>query len=75
MGAERIRLLQEAAEKSKEKSGLDRLDVFLEYGERLAAGAPLSDTEKKALLTVVTESIPEGEKRQLEQMMHLFGAI
>ena len=52
---------------------MDRLDVFLDYGEQLTKGEPLSEAERKALLAVVAESMSEGEKRQLEQMLLLFG--
>mgnify|MGYP003299884272 CR=1 FL=1 len=30
--------MREAAEKAKGKTGMERLDVFLEYGEKLSAG-------------------------------------
>ena len=33
LGEERLRLMQEAAEKCRGKSGMERLDIFLEYGE------------------------------------------
>ena len=35
LGEERLRLMQEAAEKCRGKSGMERLDIFLEYGRRL----------------------------------------
>ncbi len=41
LGEERLRLIREAQEKSKDKTGLERLDVFLEYGEALAQGGSL----------------------------------
>ena len=50
LGEERLRLIREAQEKSKDKTGLERLDVFLEYGEALAQGGTLSKEEQKALL-------------------------
>ena len=34
LGEERLRLMQEAAEKCRGKSGMERLDIFLEYGEK-----------------------------------------
>ena len=39
LGEERLRLMQEAAEKCRGKSGMERLDIFLEYGEKLSGGA------------------------------------
>ena len=35
LGEERLRLMQEAAEKCRGKSGMERLDIFLEYGEKI----------------------------------------
>ena len=39
LGEERLRLMQEAAEKCRGKSGMERLDIFLEYGEKLRGTA------------------------------------
>ena len=52
LGEERLRLIREAQEKSKDKTGLERLDVFLEYGEALAqggspAGGSISESARK----------------------------
>lgn len=73
LGEERLRLLREAQEKSKGKTGMQRLDVFLEYGEKLAEGGSLSKAEQNALFLALTESMPEGEQKQLRQMMAFFG--
>ena len=34
LGEERLKLMREAAERAKGKTGMERLDVFLEYGWR-----------------------------------------
>ena len=60
MGEERIRLLQEAQKESEGKSGLERLDVLLEYGEKLADGGALSKAEQQALLSAVSATMPEN---------------
>lgn len=73
LGEERLRLIQEAQEKSKDKTGLERLDVFLEYGEALAQGGTLSKEEQKALLAAVSQSLPEGDRAQMRQIMGLMG--
>lgn len=73
MGEARLRLLREAQEKSKGKTGMERLDVFLEYGEKLAAGGSLSKEEREALFLALTESMSPGERRQMQQMMAFFG--
>lgn len=73
LGEERLRLIREAQEKSKGKTGLERLDVFLEYGEALAQGGSLSKEEQKALLAAVSESLPEGDRLQMQQIMGLLG--
>lgn len=73
LGEERLRLIQEAQEKSKGKTGLERLDVFLEYGEALAQGGTLSKEEQKALLAAVSQSLPEGDRAQMQQIMGLMG--
>ena len=73
LGEERLRLLREAQEKSRGKTGMERLDVFLEYGEKLAAGGSLSKEEQNALFLALTESMSPGERQQLRQMMAFFG--
>ena len=73
LGEERLRLIREAQEKSKDKTGLERLDVFLEYGEALAQGGSLSKEEQKALLAAVSQSLPEGDRAQMQQIMGLMG--
>lgn len=52
---------------------MERLDVFLEYGEKLAAGGSLSKEEQNALFLALTESMSPGEQQQLRQMMAFFG--
>lgn len=73
LGEERLRLIREAQEKSKDKSGLERLDVFLEYGEALAQGGSLSKEEQKALLAAVSQNLPENDRAQMQQIMGLMG--
>ena len=73
LGEERLRLIREAQEKSKDKTGLERLDVFLEYGEALAQGGSLSKEEQKALLAAVSQTLPEGDRAQMQQIMGLMG--
>ena len=72
-GEERLRLIREAQEKSKDKTGLERLDVFLEYGEALAQGGTLSKEEQKALLAAVSQNLPENDRAQIQQIMGLMG--
>jgi hypothetical protein len=66
-------LIREAQEKSKDKTGLERLDVFLEYGEALAQGGSLSKEEQKALLAAVSQNLPENDRAQMQQIMGLMG--
>lgn len=73
LGEERLRLIREAQEKSKDKTGLERLDVFLEYGEALAQGGTLSKEEQKALLAAVSQNLPENDRAQMQQIMGLIG--
>ena len=73
LGEERLRLIREAQEKSKDKTGLERLDVFLEYGEALAQGGSLSKEEQKALLAAVSQNPPENDRAQMQQIMGLMG--
>ena len=73
LGEERLRLMREAAEKAKGKSGMERLDVFLEYGEKLSKGGSLPPEEQKALLAAVAASLPKEEQAQLTQMMTILG--
>ena len=73
LGEERLRLIREAQEKSKDKTGLERLDVFLEYGAALAQGGSLSKEEQKALLAAVSQNLPENDRAQMQQIMGLMG--
>ena len=73
LGEERLRLIREAQEKSKDKTGLERLDVFLEYGEALAQGGSLSKEEQKALLAAVSQNLPENDRGHMQQIMGLMG--
>ena len=73
LGEERLKLLREAAEKAKGKTGMERLDVFLEYGEKLSAGGSLPPEEQKALLAAVATSLPPEEQKQLIQVMTMLG--
>jgi len=73
LGEERLNLMREAAEQAKGKTGMERLDVFLEYGEKLSAGGSLPPEEQKALLAAVAASLPETEQAQLIQVMKMLG--
>ena len=73
LGEERLKLMKEAAEQARGKTGMERLDVFLEYGEKLAAGGNLPPEEQKALLAAVAASMPKEEQEQLTQVMKMLG--
>ena len=73
LGEERLQLLREAAEAARGKTGMERLDVFLEYGERLSAGGSLPPEEQKALLAAVAASLPKQEQAQMERIMGMMG--
>ncbi len=73
LGEDRLRLMREAAEKCKGKTGMERLDIFLEYGEKLSAGGPLPPEEQKALLAAVAASMPREEQAQMAQIMAMLG--
>lgn len=73
LGEERLSILREAAERCKGKSGMERLDIFLEYGERLAEGGELPPEEQKALLAAVAASLPKQEQSQLANLMKMMG--
>ena len=73
LGEERLKLLREAAEKAKGKTGMERLDVFLEYGEKLSEGGALPTEQQKALLAAVAASLPKEEQQQLMQVMAMLG--
>ena len=73
LGEERLNMIRQAAQACKGKDGMERLDVFLEYGERLSTGGELPVEEQKALLAAVAATLPDGERRQLEKMMGIMG--
>lgn len=73
LGEERLQLMREAAEKCKGKTGMERLDIFLEYGEKLSEGGQLPPEEQKALMAAVAASLPKKEQAQLAQIMAMLG--
>lgn len=73
LGEDRLQLIREAAEKSKGKEGMERLDVFLDYGEKLAEGGDLPAQDQKALLAAVAATMPREEQERLIQMMSMMG--
>jgi len=73
LGEERLRLIREAAETSRGKAGMERLDVFLEYGERLSQGGELPADQQKALLAAVSATLPREEQERLIQIMSMMG--
>lgn len=73
LGEERLGLLHQAAKKCQGKTGMERLDIFLEYGEKLAKGGKLPPEEQKALLAAVAASLPEEEQAQMAQILTMFG--
>ena len=52
---------------------MERLDIFLEYGEKLSEGRQLAPQEQKALLAAVAASLPEQEQKQLTELMKMMG--
>lgn len=70
---ERLEIIREAAVACNGKSGMERLDVFIEYGEKLAEGEPMEVAEQKALLAAVAASLSPNEQKQLEQLMEMMG--
>ena len=73
LGEARLKLMREVAEKCKGKTGMERLDIFLEYGEKLSEGGQLPPEEQKALLAAVAASLPKEEQAQLAQIMAMLG--
>ncbi|MFV0315214.1 MAG: hypothetical protein ACK5I7_08945 [Anaerotignum sp.] len=73
LGEERLKLIKEAAEKSRGKSGMDLLDVFLEYGDKLSQGGELPKEQQKVLLAAVGATLPKEEQERLVQMMSMLG--
>ena len=73
LGEERLNLMREAAEQARGKTGMERLDVFLEYGEKLAVGGNLPPEEQKTLLVAVAASMPKEEQEQLTRVMKMLG--
>ena len=59
--------------KMQRESGMERLDIFLEYGEKLSEGRQLAPQEQEALLAAVAASLPEQEQKQLTELMKIMG--
>lgn len=75
---EKLKIIKEAAVACQDKTGMERLDVFIEYGEKLSehnknTGKPLTNEEQKTLLAAVIATLPESEQKQVEQMMTMMG--
>lgn len=73
LSEERLAVIREAAVACNGKNGIERLDVFIEYGEKLAEGEPISSEEQRALLAAIAATLSEGERSQLEQLMAVMG--
>lgn len=73
LGEERLALIREAAEKSRGKEGMAKIDVLLEYGEKLSAGGSLPKAEQKALVAAIGATLPPNEQKQLLQMVSMMG--
>lgn len=75
---DKLKIIKEAAVACQGKTGMERLDVFIEYGEKLSehnknTGKPLTSEEQKTLLAAVIATLPESEQKQVEQMMTMMG--
>lgn len=75
LGEERLRLMQEAAEKCRGKSGMERLDIFLEYGEKLSEGGPLAPGGAEGFACGGGGKPAEQEQKQLTQLMQIDGNL
>ena len=73
LGEERLKLIREAAEKSRGKTGMERLDVLLVYGEKLAQGGKLAGDQQTALLAAVSATLPKEEQERMIQVMSMLG--
>ena len=62
LGEERLRLMQEAAEKCRGKSGMERLDIFLEYGEKLSEGERLRRRSRRLCLRRWRQACPNRSR-------------
>lgn len=73
LSEERLNVIREAAVACNGKSGMERLDVFIEYGEKLSEGETMTIEEQKALLAAIAASLSDSERKQLEQLMSMLG--
>ena len=73
LGAERIAVIKRAAQACQGKSGMERLDLFLVFGEELSKGEALTKEEGRILLAAVAATMEAGERKELEKMMGMFG--
>jgi len=71
LGETRMMLIREAAEKSKGKIGMERMNVFLEYAEHLSAVGSLPAGGQTALLSAVVAGLPEEERSKVLQVISL----
>lgn len=72
---EKKRLILELAEKTKGKSAPETIEVFSQYRSQLTQGKTLTDTDREAIMLVLTNSMTGGERAQFQKMMAMFSQI
>ncbi len=71
LGQEKLDILAQAKEAARGKSGLELMDVLLEYGERLSADGPLKKEEKQALFALIESQMSQEERLRYAPILHI----
>lgn len=78
LGAQKVAILQELAEKAKGKQPMELLELLQTYGEKLTGGNAIAPAERTALLAAIEESLEKEEKAQFQnaiKMLKIMGKL
>lgn len=78
LGAQKVAILQELAEKAKGKQPMELLELLQTYSEKLTGGNAIAPTERASLLAAMEESLESKEKVQFQnaiKMLKMMGKL
>ena len=75
LGAQKVAILQELAEKAKGKQPMELLELLQTYGEKLTGGNAIAPAERTALLAAMEESLEKEEKAQFQNAIKMLKII
>lgn len=70
---ERKRIIFQMAEQIKGKNGVEILTLFMSNNEKLNAGKPINEIERKAMLEVLKSNLEPEDLEKLNQVLKIAG--